>query len=679
MTTPRATPDHVTSAAKAAYEDVTPAQPSRGARMLRIACTVVQRRAPYFAPPVVAATWGGWIYTSSWLGDPGWEWPAAYGATGAVLGAATTGATLLGIRHPIALPALYGGAVASGALLWSAWQTAFPSAPGAAVGLVGAIAAGVPYWLWLAKHRLDRAKIESKTAKQAPAPDAAVIVAPDDVAGALAATGTPGAVLEQMLRHPDGAWTAILSLPVGVSPLDIAGSAQRVARLQAALRLAPGWTLEVGDGGASHHLIVTARPPASQNTVTVPTRHPILDELEEWDPWQPLLAAIDLDTGEDVHLHLLARAGILIAGLQRMGKSVLLSVVVAHLALAGARLILADAKLVELSLWAPLCQHEDDFVGRDPAAFLAKLLDLQKEIDVRYARLVKEGRTKAEPGDGWTTIALVVDELAAFIDIPDRKLRGQIVSVLRDVLSRGPACLVPVVLATQKPEDKVVPSQIRDVCGQKVALATTTPEMTDTILGRGWAAKGAAAHLIGESEKGKAFVLEDGSRPRKVQTFPFEPPERREVIACVQEMWPDRPGARVPLPGADDGQDPDPVPPMPPTGGGGGPRGGGRPRLRTVPTYPDGSRIEDNRLTLWRALEKAGPEGLTKPEAVKRGICNHHTSIGPWLAQWVRAGWVEEASKRERAVVYVLTAAQHAPAPEAPATDEENPACPASL
>ncbi|MEV6182958.1 hypothetical protein [Streptomyces sp. NPDC052015] len=84
-----------------------------------------------------------------------------------------------------------------------------------------------------------------------------------------------------------------------------------------------------------------------------------------------------------------------------------------------------------MSLWAPLRQHEDDFIGRDPVAFPAKLLELQKEIDRRYARLVKEGRTKADPGDGWTTIALVVDELAAFIDIPDRKLRAQIVSVLR--------------------------------------------------------------------------------------------------------------------------------------------------------------------------------------------------------------------------------------------------------
>jgi S-DNA-T family DNA segregation ATPase FtsK/SpoIIIE len=100
-----------------------------------------------------------------------------------------------------------------------------------------------------------------------------------------------------------------------------------------------------------------------------------------------------------------------------------------------------------------------------------------------------------------------------------------------------------------------------------------------------------------------------------------------------------------------------------------------------VPTYPDGSRIEENRLTLWKALETAGPTGLTKPEAVKQGICNHHTTINPWLAQWVRSGWVEENGKRDRGVVYVLTAAHHtpAPAPDAADTSKETASCPASM
>jgi S-DNA-T family DNA segregation ATPase FtsK/SpoIIIE len=574
-----------------------------------------------------------------------WREPLAYGGTGVLALSGTVCAAVLGVRNPAAL---YAGTFTSGILTWSAWQVTDPSLPGLAIGAVGSLGASVPYWAWLARHLLDRDKLAAKTGKLAP-PDSGSVLAPDDVAGALAATGTPGASLDQMHRHPDGAWTAIVSLPVGSSPHDIVGNAGRMARLQAALRLPPGWTLEAEDGGASHHLIVTARPPAPPRAeVVIPDVHPIVDHLGEWDPWQPLLAALDVETGESVFLHLLGRAGILIAGLQRMGKSVLLSVIVAHLALSKARLILADAKLVELSLWAPLCQRPDDFVGRDPEAFLAKLLELQTEIDQRYARLVEEGRTKAAPGDNWEPIALIVDELAAFIDIPDRKLRGKIVSVLRDIVSRGPACLVPVILATQKPEDKVVPSQIRDVCGQKVALATTTPQMTDTILGQGWASRGATPHLFGETDKGSAWMLEDGSRPRQVQTFPFEPPARREVIDYAHKLWPDRPGARVPLPGADE-PDPDPD-------------GGGRPRLRSVPCFPDGTRIPDNRVGLWQAMDRAGGGGFTINDLVALGLPGYsaRTSVDGPLQQWRRSGWVVEIGKHGRAQLFAL--ARHAKA-----------------
>ena len=619
--------------------------PARGTpRHLRRARAVLAGHWRYLLPVGAAPAWGGWIYTEHLLTDVTWREPLAYGGTGALALTGTVAAAMLGVRNP---GALYGGTFVGGTLAWSAWQVAAPSLPGLAIGVVGSVGASVPYWQWLATHLLARAKLAAKTAKLAPPTD--TVLAPDDVAGALAATGTPGASLDQMHRHPDGAWTAIVSLPVGTSARDIGTSGQRMARLEAALRLPPGWTLEAEDGGASHHLIVTARPPAPPRAaVAIPDRHPLVDHLGEWDPWQPLLAAIDVETGESVYLHLLARAGILIAGLQRMGKSVLLSVIVAHLALSKARLILADAKLVELSLWAPLCQRPDDFVGRDPEAFLAKLLELQAEIDSRYARLVEEGRTKAAPGDDWEPIALIVDELAAFIDIPDRKLRGKIVSVLRDIVSRGPACLVPVVLATQKPEDKVIPSQIRDVCGQKVALATTTPQMSDTILGQGWASRGATPHLFGETDKGAVWLLEDGSKPRRAQTFPFEPDDRRPVIDYACKLWPDRPGARVPLPGSDD-PEPDPD-------------GGGRPRLRSVPCFPDGTQIPDNRVALWQAMDRAGSGGFTINDLVALGMPGYsaRTSVDGPLQQWRRSGWIVEIGKHGRAQLFAL--ARHAKA-----------------
>jgi DNA segregation ATPase FtsK/SpoIIIE, S-DNA-T family len=632
---------HYETPLKTPYGPIPARRTSRHLKRLR---AVLAGQWRYLLPLGAGPAWGSWIYSEHLLTDVTWREPLAYGGIGTLALTGTVTAAVLGVRNH---SALYGGTFTGGVLTWSAWQVAAPSWPGLAIGAVATVGASIPYWQWLAHHLLDHAKLTAKTTKLAPPTD--VVLAPDDVAGALAAIGKPGASLDQMLRHPDGAWTAIVSLPIGTSVRDIAETAGVMARLQAALRLPPGWTLEAEDGGASHHLIVTARPPAPPRPdVVVPDRHPLVDHLGEWDPWQPLLAALDVETGESVYLHLLARAGILIAGLQRMGKSVLLSVIVAHLALSKARLILADAKLVELSLWAPLCHRDDDFIGRDPVAFLAKLLELQGEIDQRYARLVEEGRTKAAPGDDWEPIGLIVDELAAFIDIPDRKLRGKIVSVLRDVVSRGPACLVAVVLATQKPEDKVVPSQIRDVCGQKVALATTTPQMTDTILGQGWASRGATPHLFGETDKGAAWLLEDGARPRKVQTFPFEPDARREVIAYAHKLWPDRPGARVPLPGAQ--PDPDPSGP-----------GGGR-RLHAVPTFPDGSRIPDNRIQLWEAMDRAGSGGFTINDLVALAMPGYqaHTGVDGPLQQWRRAGWVVEIGKHHRAQLFVL--ARHAKA-----------------
>lgn len=631
---------------KTPYGPVMPRVTSRHAVVLRRAWQIVVRRRHYVAPVGGANAWGAWIYAEHLLTSPGWQTTAAYGVASAIAGAGTAVAMHKGVRDGAAL---YGGTLVTGTMAWSAWQVTAPSLPGAAIGLVSSLAACVPYWRWHAKHRLDRDKLDKKTVKGEIITD--FPFAHDDVVGGLTAIGIPGASLEQIQPQPDGGWVAVVTLPVGKSVRDVATAALR-ERLQGALRIPTGWTLELTDGGSSHHLVVIARPPAPPKAeVAIPVVHPITHATSEWNPWEPLLAAIDADTGEEVYLHLLARAGILIAGLQRMGKSVLLSVIVAHLALSKARLILADAKLVELSLWAPLCQSDDDFIGRDPAVFLAKLLELQKEIDRRYARLVEEGRTKAAPGDNWEPIAFIVDELAAFIDIPDRKLRGQIVSVLRDIISRGPACLVPVILATQKPEDKVVPSQIRDVCGQRVALATTTPQMTDTILGQGWSSRGATSHLIGEHEKGAAYMLEDGSKPRRVQTLAFEPDERRQVIKVAHELWPDRPGARVPLPSLDKPEyDPDPTSPD------------GRPRLRSVPCFPDGSQIPDNRVPLWKAMDQAGPGGFTINDLVALALpgYNARTSVDGPLQQWRRAGWVVEIGRANRAQLFAL--ARHAKA-----------------
>lgn len=623
-------------AAPSASRHATSARAKRAARRALIAG---HRRRDYLAPIAASLTWGSAIYTEHWLTATGATELLAYGSASALAGTATVAAAKLGVRHH---GALYGGTIATGALGWSAWQVTAPSLPGVAIGAIGTVLASVPYWQWLARHRLDRAKLAGK--KGAPIDDPGnVLLAPDDVCGALAVLGVAGAYLDRMDRRPDGGWVAVVALPVGTAPQTVMAPAMR-GKLAAALRLPPGWQMDIVDGGASHHVIVSAGPGvAPRPDISTPDRHPMLDHLAEWDPWERVPIGTDLDTGETVHATLMGNAGILIAGMPRMGKSVLLNAVLAHLVLTRAKLILVDPKYVELSPWAPFA---DKFVGRDPEAFLAMLLELQEEVDRRYAKLVAEGRTKAVPGDGWEPIALLIDELAALIDIPDAKTRKQIISVLRDILSRGPACGMPVILATQKPEDRVIPSMIRDMCGQRVAFATTTPQMTDTILGQGFASKGAKAHdLDEEADKGIAYMKADGKSFRRLRTYPFEPPERQQVMAFAHGLWPDRRGAEVPLPGTDEGgPELDPTPP-----------GGGR-RLRSVPCFPDGTRIPENRVGLWQAMDRAGAGGFTINDLVALGMPGYsaRTSVDGPLQQWRRAGWVVEIGKHHRAQLFAL-------------------------
>ncbi|MFD3479887.1 hypothetical protein [Streptomyces sp. NPDC058695] len=232
---------------------------------------------------------------------------------------------------------------------------------------------------------------------------------------------------------------------------------------------------------------------------------------------------------------------------------------------------------------------------------------------------------------------------------------------------------IRIVAATQSPSEQAFGGKgtdTRQQFGTRIGLPVSEPTPINMIMGRG--------------AYGKGWRLDELDLPGKVMVSSeryVEPNEGRCYWITEAEILETSNAHALVADGEAVAQDvrphpePDPEPPTTPSGGG---PGGGRPRLRPVPTYPDGSRIGDNRLPLWQALEKAGPEGLTKPEAVRNGICNHHTSIAPWLSQWVGQGWVREDSKRERAIVHVLTAAQHRPAPEA-TVSKESASCTASM
>jgi hypothetical protein len=237
--------------------------------------------------------------------------------------------------------------------------------------------------------------------------------------------------------------------------------------------------------------------------------------------WERIPLGVD-EHGEAVQVALVER-NVLVGGEPGAGKSVALSVLVAAAALdPTARVWLLDGKLVELAAWAPVA---DRLVGPDGGEAIELLRNVQREMDARYRELLARGLRKVRRDDELPLHLVVVDELAFYLTLPDRKQRQELTELLRDVVARGRAAGVIVVAATQKPGADVVPSSLRDLFGFRLALRCNTPQASDTILGQGWASAGWDASMVPGSQRGVGLLLAEGERPVRVRTFHLDDDE----------------------------------------------------------------------------------------------------------------------------------------------------------
>jgi DNA segregation ATPase FtsK/SpoIIIE, S-DNA-T family len=108
---------------------------------------------------------------------------------------------------------------------------------------------------------------------------------------------------------------------------------------------------------------------------------------------------------------------------------------------------------------------------------------------------------------------VVIDELAFYCT--DREF----VAKLRDLVSRGRKAGIIVLAATQKPAGDVLPTSLRDLFQVRWAFRCSTPDASDTILGRGWASQGYTAHHIDPAYRGIGYLLAEGGRPVRLRTF----------------------------------------------------------------------------------------------------------------------------------------------------------------
>ncbi|SFN15334.1 DNA segregation ATPase FtsK/SpoIIIE, S-DNA-T family [Pseudonocardia ammonioxydans] len=230
--------------------------------------------------------------------------------------------------------------------------------------------------------------------------------------------------------------------------------------------------------------------------------------------WEPIHLGVGED-GRPLRLPLIYR-NMLLAGEPGAGKSVGLNNIVAHAALsADCRLWLFDGKIVELGLWRSCAER---FIANDLDDAIQALLDLQSEMDSRYAVLDEQRRRKIAPSDGVEPIVVVLDELAYFAATVGTKREQEAFSVLvRDLVARGRAAGIIVIAATQRPSADIIPTSLRDLFGYRWAFRCTTDTSSDIVLGHGWAARGYSSASVAPEAKGIGFLLAEGGIPRRVK------------------------------------------------------------------------------------------------------------------------------------------------------------------
>jgi hypothetical protein len=295
-------------------------------------------------------------------------------------------------------------------------------------------------------------------------------------------------------------------VPAGGQVPDLEAEAERLAAFLAVREVRVTRELD----SARHARVVVLRRDPLADPVPIPW--PLVG-AGELSLWRPIPVGVDED-GSEVTVSLPER-NLLLGGEPGAGKSNILQLLVAVGALdPSVRLTLLDPKLVELAGWQGSAAR---LVGPNVGDAIDVLKQLITEVDDRYLTLLANRARKVTEGDGLPLHLVGIEELAYYTNGPDRKAAQAFSTLLRDFVARGRAAGMVTIATTQKPSADVVPTYLRDLFGFRWALRCSTPDASDTILGRGWASQGYSAASVDPATRGVGWLLQEGGIPTRLR------------------------------------------------------------------------------------------------------------------------------------------------------------------
>jgi S-DNA-T family DNA segregation ATPase FtsK/SpoIIIE len=333
-------------------------------------------------------------------------------------------------------------------------------------------------------------------------------------------------LVERATRVGDG-WAITVDLPATRKAADVIKNRESLASALAVDEVQLIVERVRGNGGHAGRVsmwVADSDPYASS-----PLRMPLLS-VPQWDAWRPVPFGRD---ARDRRIDLpLVWTSLLVGAIPRQGKTFAARLAAAGLILdAYTRLYVADFKAGKD--WDAAAQVAHRFMSGDESAHVQELIgwlvELVAEVQGRYRRMrelddVTCPESKVTPAMSrdrtlnMPVTAIFVDEVQVPLEdrtpvkVEGKKLTaGEYVGELLTWLAKkGPAAGIVLVLATQRPDSKTIPSGLRAVVGSRFALRVMDWRDSNIVLGDQMNTRGYDSSRLLASHKGVGILRPDG-------------------------------------------------------------------------------------------------------------------------------------------------------------------------
>ncbi|MEU6891542.1 cell division protein FtsK [Streptomyces sp. NPDC046557] len=350
------------------------------------------------------------------------------------------------------------------------------------------------------------------------------------------AKGREGFVFTAPITRDGPGWRAEGDLPYGVTVSDVM---DRRDRLASGLRRPLGcvWPEAVPDEHTGRLVLWVGDQDMSK------AKQPVwpLAKSGSVDLFKPTAFGTD-QRGRWVSLSLMYIAGI-VGAIPRMGKTFLLRLLLLIAALdPRAELHTYDLKGTgDLDPVGEKCSHRHR-AGEDEEDIEYAIQDLRALRDElrRRAKMIRslprdicpESKVTSElagkPKLGLHPIVIGVDECQVWFEHP--KYGGEFEEICTDLVKRGPATGITLLLATQRPDSKSLPTGISANASTRFCMKVMGQIENDMVLGTGSYKRGVRATMFAWGDKGIHYFVGEGSDARIVRSV-YVDAVAAEVIA----------------------------------------------------------------------------------------------------------------------------------------------------